>query len=204
MEADQSSKSVAIGYWSSSVPVGLPVLASVVVLALVLMVTNGLLIAKNRGLRRRLETVLMNGFAPVGATLPELLGRRVDGTPLDIDQSQSAPLVLLLFEPSCAICDQNWPNWAKLINDPQIGHQCLLLSANAKIPESYLESHNAGRHAALIGISPEIVRSFHLSATPQTILVEKGKVVKTWPSVLSEADLREIKTGLMDLNGANY
>jgi hypothetical protein len=165
MEGSQPSNSSPRGFWSSSVPVGLPVLTSLVVLALILTTADALLIAKNKALRRRLENVMMSNFAPIGLTLPELAGKMPDGTPLDIDLVQSAPLVLLLFEPSCAICDQNWPNWAKLINDPQMGHQCLLVSANPKIPASYLESHQSGHRGALLGISPDIVRSFHLSST---------------------------------------
>jgi hypothetical protein len=204
MEGSQPSNSSPKGFWSSSVSVGIPVLTGLVMLALVLTTADALLIAKNKALRRRVEGLIMASFAPVGATLPELSGKSVDGTPLDIDLVQSAPLILLLFEPSCAICDQNWPNWAKLTNDPQIGRQCLLVSANPKIPASYLERHQAGHRGALLGISPDIVRSFHLSSTPQTILVQSGRIVMTWPGVLSEADLREIKTGLMDLSEANH
>lgn len=203
MEGTRSDKSSPATYWSSKVPVPLLVLASGVALALLLTAANGLLIARNKALRRRLEGLMMSSFAPVGATLPELSGRSPDGTPLDIDLTQSAPLVLMLFEPACAVCDQNWPNWAKLISDPRIGRQCLLVSANQRIPPSYLESHNAAHSGALLGISPEIVRGFNLSSTPQTILVQRGRIVMIWPSVLSETNLKEIKAGLINLSEAN-
>jgi hypothetical protein len=187
----------------SPVSISLPILAGVVVLALLLSVANALLVARNRSLQRKLEGVMMSTFAPVGSTFSEMSGRKPDGTPVDIDLAQSAPLVLLVFEPTCEVCEENWANWAKLISDPQVGRQCLLISAYPNIPPSYLESHHAAQRNAILGINPEIARSFHLLATPQTILVQKGRIVKTWPSVLSEADLKEIKTGLIDLSEAN-
>jgi len=126
---------------------------------------------------------------------------RPDGSPLGIDLMHSAPLILLVFNPDCAICEENWVHWDKLISDPRIGRQCLLLSTSPKLPSSYINKHPATQRSALLGLSAEIARSFNLASTPQTILVEHGKIVRTWPSVLSEDDVQEVKKNTITLSG---
>jgi hypothetical protein len=189
---------------ASSITVSLPLLAAIALLAVGLTVADGILVARNRALQGELNRLMMTDLAPVGATLPTLSGKQPDGSPMEVDLAQSAPMLLFVFSPTCQVCEQNWPNWAKFIGDPDIGRQYLLLSAHRSIPATYLADHHAGTRVPLLGINPEIVRAFNLGATPQTLLVEKGRIVKAWPGVLSQSELKEIKNGLIDLSKAYH
>jgi hypothetical protein len=179
----------------SAITVRLPVLAGIVFFGVLLIGTNTLLVLKNRGLEQQVQVLLSRDFAPVGADLPELSGSDLHGAPLKLDPTYSAPFVLLLFDTNCHICDQNWPAWDRLISDPQVRGHFFLASARRDVPESYLQEHHVPK--AMIGIDPLVARAFSLIATPQTILIEGGKIVGTWPGALSDKDITEIKNGLI-------
>lgn len=184
--------------------VGLPTVAILVALGLILLSTTSALIYQNRVLRARLAGVLAIDFTPVGAVFPETLAvHGLDGSPHTLSLRESAPIILMLFDTNCAVCEQNWPQWNRLIDDPEIGRQCFLISTRSEIPDAYIRQHPAMTHRTMVGISPLVASALHLGRTPQTILVDRGKVIAAWPNVLADADLNKIKYRLVAASSNN-
>ncbi len=173
-----------------------PVAVAVVLLAACLLALNTLLLFKNADLSRRLQAALDHEFVPAGATLPSLSGIDITGKPMEISPAESAPFVILVFNTDCHVCDENWPAWDKLLNDPSIKHSFSFVSFRNDVPKSYLDQHHMSPRTTVIGLDAKVARSYNLVATPQTVLVESGRVVHTWPGALSDNDLSEIRTAL--------
>lgn len=185
----------------SSVSISLSALIVALILAVTLISMNTVLLLKNQALRKQLQSLLRRNFAPVGTTLEKITGHAPGGQPVDLDVEHSAPLIFMIFDPHCAVCDRNWPNWDKMMSDPQLQPQAVFLSAAGdELPDSYLEKHPVLRRKSVVGLDPNIIRSFNLSSSPQTFIVERGTIMQNWPSLLSDGDIREIKSELLKLN----
>lgn len=203
-ETKPEARVSSVRWLSSSVTVPTPTIIFMLGLGLLLVVMTSVLIHRNETLRARLQRILAGNFAPIGSTFPpKLPGHRPDGSPFEIYLSGSAPLVLMLFDTDRAVCDQNWPQWERLINDTEVGRQCLFISTSSQISQAYIEKHPAMLHIPLLRISPVDAQSLNLNYTPQTILVERGRVIGTWPGVLSDSDMKEIRNQLLAVS-ANH
>jgi len=136
-----------------------------------------------------------------GWTMPPLKGHDGKGLPLQVDL-QGKDRVLLLFSASCGVCDENWPNWQRLLADPSLSSQLVPISFDKSVADEYLKKHQISDREVLVGLDPDIVKSMRLGMTPQTIVVRQGKVEHSWVGRLSRSDLREIK-GLLNRESAS-
>ena len=60
----------------------------------------------------------------------------------------------------------------------------------------YLRQHKIANRPVLIGLDPRVAGRMRLVATPQTIVVNNGKVERSWVGRLSDSDIHEITGAL--------
>ena len=174
--------------------------AGVLLILIALATINMTLQKRNLELVRQVDferRVLSLAHAPKpGTMLPtELPVILPSGGPGMLNIHRSAPrIVLLLFNPSCSACEDNWPYWNKLRSDESSGAAFLPVSTSPNVTEQYRANHHIGSVVALV--SQPLQKSLNMSATPQTILTENGIVRQTWFGVLSNDDVRAILNAL--------
>ncbi len=137
----------------------------------------------------------INGPAE-GTRLPDLTGTGPEGPWKVSLEGPARSRAILLFSVNCHYSDQNWASWETLLNDPEVGQLSLLLTTSQSIKPEYLALHNVANRKVLVGLDAQQQASFHLIATPQTIVERDGIVERVWPGVLTDSDIREIVTAL--------
>jgi hypothetical protein len=175
--------------------------AGVLLILIALAVINVTLQKRNTELARQIDfarTVLSAANAPKPGTtmpdeLPVILPTGASGM---LSLRYSAPrMVLLLFDPNCSACEDNWPYWDKLRNDENSGGAFLPVSTSQNISKAFLERHHIA--GAVVGVvNQSLQKSLNMAATPETILTENGIVRQTWFGVLSNDDVRAILNAL--------
>src|SRR5579872_4827383 len=77
-----------------------------------------------------------------GWILPPLKGHDPKGNPLEVNlQNPGGKKVLLVFSPACEVCDENWPNWEKLVSNPDVSPHILPVSFVTSVTDNYLKQH---------------------------------------------------------------
>lgn len=167
---------------------------TVVTLGIVLLLTglNVYFILQNRRLLKTANSTPALNVASVGSRLPVLVGRSPTGTSLMVNTATSNELLVLLFSPLCKYCDQNWPRWDRLLQQQSVKGRVLLVST-AEVPTSYALEHHIVGIPLLTQLNSATKDRFGLNATPQTILVKGGVVIRDWPGPLKPFDLTMIK-----------
>jgi hypothetical protein len=176
-------------------------LAGVFLILIALGMINLRLQKRNTELGRQIEftrTVLAAAEGPRPGTIfpAEIPAIAPTGGSAKINIPSSIPkVVILLFEPNCTACEDNWRYWDKLRNEENAGGGFLPVSTSQNISKAYLEKHHIAR--SFIGVVNEALqKSLNIHATPQTILVENGIVRRVWFGVLSNDDVRDILNAL--------
>jgi hypothetical protein len=166
-------------------------------LSLATLAVNLRLYRVNAQLARQLDTQLQaerlaNSPQP-GWVMPLFKATRLDGRDGTINFQFSAPKVaVLVFNPNCPPCDQNWVFWNKLLANPDINQQILLITEANSISPEYRQQHHLLAHHVRIAVDPAIIREMRLGAVPQTVYLEGGTVRRIWFGLLSDDDVREI------------
>ena len=172
-------------------------------LALLLVGSNVLLLIRystvQRALQEAVDEYRAANYAPAGRVLPILPGRNAAGESLSVDPSASGQFLLLLFDPFCRACDENWPRWKDLLNHEETKYKraVLFVSTSQIVPREYVENHEMQGSLILAGLADDLTNEFHLRRSPQTILVRRGRIVRSWGGVLSKTDLSEIQEALL-------
>jgi hypothetical protein len=157
-----------------------------VIVAAALLVTNGLLIFQNNGLRTALEQS-KKFVTDVGYRFADLPGTTLDGTDAPIKFSVSGKNTLLLvLDTNCEYCLQQYPYWKALIgklDEERWQVVAVTVQRDASLISKHLEENN------LSGIDVRIVQfdaiqKARLGYTPMTIAVTSDGVVKNvWPGL---------------------
>lgn len=173
----------------------------VVAFAAAMLVVNLQLSERNSQLRAQINAEFQRQAiedSPVpGWVLPPLKGYDAKGNPMEVNlQNSGGKKVLLVFSPSCEVCDENWPNWDKLTNNSSISSRLLPVTFVTSVTDAYLKQHQIADRPVLIGLDPQVAGKMRLVVTPQTILVNDGKVERSWVSRLTDSDIREIASAL--------
>ena len=157
---------------------------------------------ENRQLKRQLTTGLLDAnkrlnAPPDGLELPTMLkGYNLDGQQIQLDLSKSArKLALLLFDPACKICEENWTYWKKLDRRDR-SLDLIPVSTVRSVSRGYMARHWATDRWPLIGLDPALQEQLRMHAVPQTIVVVDGKVQQSWFGLLSDSDVDEIAKAL--------
>jgi len=167
--------------------------AVLVVLVLALVVISGLLIRQNRELKSMLAAQHADQFEDVpqlelgevvqGFTLPEL-----DGSPTELDYSQSGSETLLLFfSPDCPACNRNFPNWQEIESAGRRENRRVVFvsTVDEEKTRQYVADKQL-RSEVLIG-NPDVLARYKIARIPTTVQVDAGGVVSgVWIGVLPE------------------
>lgn len=118
----------------------------------------------------------------IGASVPPIIGRRLDGQLETISyQGANEPTVLYIFTPPCAWCARNMDNFKALADKGSAHYRFIGLSLSQQDLADYV-AKNKLTLPVYSGLSPETLAAYKLGSTPQTIVISpEGKVLQTWP-----------------------
>jgi hypothetical protein len=135
-----------------------------------------------------------------GEILPTLAGRSLTtGENFSVIPVSTKVMVVLVFRESCHFCEANWKNWETLFGNGSNTVPVVFLSGDTAVSSSYRQKHPLlDKHISVIGMNPDVMSSLNLDATPETLLVVKGKVKQDWVGVLSDKRVKEIQQALAD------
>lgn len=161
-----------------------------------LLALNIALVRQNRQLKAQLSGPAPGMEATSGAPVPDLRGFDVSGQPLTVAYGQdSRPVLVFVFSPTCAFCEQNWPKWYGIIAAmDREAVRPVAVDVTSTATQDFLVQHQLAGMPVLLKVDPAIVVGYRFQLTPQTILIDRsGKVEKVWSGVLSDSSLAEIK-----------
>lgn len=125
-----------------------------------------------------------DGSVPVvsiGERLPALLLRDLEGAEASLSYGSGEPgrTVLYVVSPDCSWCERNRENIKTVFEAKRSDYRFVGLS----LSDTRLREYWAGTQLAfpvLTGLTRPAVSAYKLSATPETIVVEKGAVSAVW------------------------
>ncbi len=106
--------------------------------------TSVLLVRQNRDLAARLEAYYSSIELPQGARVPPLVGIDRNGQELFIDSAEEEdPVLVLVFSPTCAACDENWPSWYPLVvlQREECQSSVVAMDISGDVRDDYLQTH---------------------------------------------------------------
>jgi len=105
----------------------------------------------------------------------------------------SRPTVVYVLSPLCGWCKRNEANIKALMADAGSRFRFIGLSVEGKNLKEYVADNRAPFPVYLVR-SPEQIKSLHLDATPQTVVVgASGTVEKAWQGAYLESNRKEIE-----------
>ena len=131
--------------------------------------------------------------------MPDLRGFDATGRPLEVLYGKDNRKVLVLvFSPTCAFCDENWPKWQQVISAlDQSAVRPVAVDVTATASTVFVSQHKLAELPVFVKVDPLATVNYRFQLTPQTILVDRsGKVEKVWTGVLNDSALAELKTRL--------
>jgi hypothetical protein len=158
------------------------------------LVVSNVLLARRLGQVQKLDDLLnASNKLELGRTVPALVGYDLDGKKVSYGFGQdSRDTLLLVLAPGCHACDENWPNWTRLLKSLHSDSTRTLIANIASTPPitaDYLARHGAGGVPIVAEVSAESAQAYHLAYTPQTILIDRdGKVRKVKTGLLQDSD----------------
>lgn len=171
-----------------------PLPVALAILGAALIFSDLYLIAKNRELAAALGVKYAALQAAPGAAVPALRGKTLAGEDATFAWSGRKDHLLMVFEPGCGFCAENWPRWDFLlqrVDQSKLGLALVQLSGRAS--KRYLEAHEAGGVSFLAQVDPADVVPYKFRLVPQTILIgSDARVMRVWTGVLQPQDVEYI------------
>jgi hypothetical protein len=165
---------------------------------LLLLAANIALIRQNNQLKARLALPPPALEAVAGAQMPDLKGFDPEGKPVELLYGKDPRKVLVLvFSPTCAFCEQNWPKWEQVITSlDRSTVRPVGVDVTSTANDSFVSQHLAGV-PVFLKVDPQATVNYRFQLTPQTILLDSaGKVEKVWTGVLNDSAVGELKQRL--------
>lgn len=160
-------------------------------MAVVLVVNTVRLVSANRSLTDQLDNVYRTATLPPGVPIPPLVGRGPTGEIIIDTASEPRPVLVLVFSPTCPACDVNWPTWDSLVAVQQrYDAPVVSVDISGRVRSDYLDVHGISEYPLITSAAPETSMAFRFRFTPQTLILQNGKVVAGWTGVLSATELR--------------
>jgi peroxiredoxin len=153
-----------------------------VIVALVVSVTVNVLLAhKVRSLTNAREVRIAERLLAVGTKVPPIAAKGLDGQEETISYGQAnQTTVLYIFTPTCIWCARNMDNLKTLMGKESAEYRFIGLSLSDAGVNEYV-TKNKLNFPVYSGLSPETVKTYKLSGTPQTIIISpEGKVLQDW------------------------
>lgn len=173
------------------------------VLGGVLVVVNILLVRQNAKLRYNLERITRQYYRqvelPLDSFVPPLDGVDSNGTRSVVSYGvDPRKTLLLVFSPTCEVCDENWPSWNRIVASiEELSVRVVGVNISETLPDEYVGGFGLSGMQVLTQLDDEDKRAYRLSLTPQTILVNAyGRVEGVWSGRLGSDREQEIKAKL--------
>jgi hypothetical protein len=165
----------------------------------VLLAANIALIRQNRQLKAQLSLPPPALEAAAGTQMPDLRGFDPDGKPVEVLYGKDARKVLVLvFSPTCAFCDQNWPKWEQVISSlDRSAVRPVAVDVTSTTTAGFVSQHQLASLPVFLKVDPRATLDYRFHLTPQTILVgPNGKVERVWTGVLNDSAMADLKQRL--------
>lgn len=146
---------------------------------------------RNRELLSRVEAFYRSIELPVGARVPAVVGMDRHGGEIFVDPvAEELPVLLLVFSPFCPACDDNWPKWQPLLAAQRaLGGKVVTVDISGAVRDDYLIAHGIDSIPVIIDVTPETNMAYRFRFTPQTLILQEGRLVAGWTGVLTEDDV---------------
>jgi peroxiredoxin len=117
----------------------------------------------------------------IGATVPPISAKRLDGQPGVISyQDAEQSTVLYIFTPPCSWCARNMSNLKTLLDQEGSHYRFIGVSLSEEGLAQYVLKNDL-KLPIYSGLSSEVLKTYKLGSTPQTIVVSpEGKVLQDW------------------------
>jgi peroxiredoxin len=128
-----------------------------------------------------------------GAKIDHLSGLNFDNNPLIVDSGSEA-LVLLVYSPMCPYCERNWPAWQRAISSfAEKGTRFVSIDVSGTATSAFLRSKGVSSLTAFHRIDNATIKKLKITATPETILIDRnGSVKDVWLGVLDSDDSAQL------------
>lgn len=173
---------------------------------LVLLAVNIALIHQNSRLKAQLSLPPPSLEAVMGAQMPDLRGFDLAGKPVELLYGKDQRKVLVLvYSPTCAFCDENWPRWQQLISAlDRSAVRPVAVDVTSTTSTTFISQHQLAELPVFQKVDPRDVVDYRFQLTPQTILVDRdGRVEKVWTGVLNDSAVAELKQRLSGSKAAS-
>lgn len=156
-----------------------------------LILLNFRLAEQNRELVAQVDGFYRSISLPEGAQVPALVGTDRQDREVILDPaSEERPALVLVFSPFCPACDDNWPRWQPLIETQRFtGGRIVPVDITGAVSEEYLAAHGIDSVPIVSDVTAETNMAYRFRFTPQTLILDKGRVVAGWTGVLTEEDV---------------
>jgi peroxiredoxin len=130
----------------------------------------------------------------VGATVPEIVGLRSDGSTALLQYGEvNVPTVLYVFTPQCGWCKKNLANLHALIDQAGTRYRVIGIALTRQDLDAYVKNENLSL-PVYSDIRTDIREAYQLGVTPETIIVSpESKVLKIWRGVFQESVKKDIE-----------
>lgn len=178
------------------------------VVGVALVATSVLLVRQNRDLAARLEAYYSSIELPQGARVPPLVGIDRNGQELFIDSAEEEdPVLVLVFSPTCAACDENWPSWYPLVVlQRKMQSSVVAIDISGDVRDDYLQTHRIDTIPVMDVVSEESELAYRFRFTPQTLILHQGQVAAGWIGGLTRENVEHaerILAGTWRMDGGN-
>lgn len=166
---------------------------------LLLLAVNIALIRQNSRLKAQLSLPPPSLEVAAGAQMPDLRGFDLTGKPVEVLYGKDQRKVLVLvYSPTCAFCDENWPTWQQLISSlDRLAVRPVAVDVTSNTSATFISQHQLSELPVFQKVDPHDVVNYRFQLTPQTILLDhEGKVEKVWTGVLNDSAVVELKQRL--------
>ena len=155
---------------------------------------NVMLARKTNSLRHSLLAVKSEQSLTVGTVLPAIEARDLDNQSQVLGyDSGTLPTLLYVFTPACGWCAKNISNLRTLAEQTKGRYRVVGLSLSSDSLREYVAKHDL-HFPIYTGLSPQVVVSYRLGGTPQTILVsDEGKLLHEWKGAYMGSTKKEIE-----------
>jgi hypothetical protein len=120
--------------------------------------------------------LLPSGFAFDPIQVRDLAGKAHS---IQFDKPNAKPMVLYILRPGCVWCERNSQNIATLVSQLKSKYDFIGLSLANEGLEEFIHREDI-RFPVYSDIPSSALIRYRLGGTPETIVLYKGKVVKSW------------------------
>lgn len=128
----------------------------------------------------------------VGARLPKLTGKTLDGRPFEASAADGRDLAVYVFSTTCSWCEKNLDNIRTLASRTWKTHRIVGVSTG---PEAGLQNYcreNGINFEVISDVSEQLQKAWSMDGTPQLLIVSRdGRLKKSFMGALDKKNLED-------------